>query len=334
MFRKTLHKIRLLLLPHKDNNSVPHILHEASIGSLLVFVIVSFVLVPNFLRGAKFANHFDLTASIYPAVIVNLTNDVRVQNHLNTLTRNQILDKVAELKAEDMLAHQYFAHNSPTGVTPWHWFDEAHYAFVYAGENLAVDFSDTNDVQNAWLASPSHRANILNSHFTEMGIAVRDGTFEGKPTTFVVETFASPARVSTTNTIAVAPTKTETPKAAPQAQEKSSVAGAAVGKSPLEVITEDQTHIVVKNIEAEEAATSSTEDFHQSLYTLLVTDPALILKVIYAIIAGLLIFATLGMLSREYQKRHKLHALYATLLVIIMLVLLYIARGYFSPALL
>jgi len=47
--------------------------------------------------------------------------------------------------------------------------------FTYAGENLAVDFSDSQDVTTAWLNSPEHRANIMDTHFTQFGIAIATG---------------------------------------------------------------------------------------------------------------------------------------------------------------
>jgi hypothetical protein len=106
------------------------------------------------------------------------------------------LQVAAQEKENDMVANNYFAHTSPAGVTPWHWFMDVGYQFSYAGENLAVNFSDSQDVTAAWLNSPEHRANILNSHFTEIGIAVAEGSFEGRPATYVVELFGKPADVA------------------------------------------------------------------------------------------------------------------------------------------
>jgi len=89
-----------------------------------------------------------------------------------------------------MAANSYFAHTSPSGVTPWDWFEKVGYQFSYAGENLAVDFSNSQDVTNAWMNSPEHRSNIMNSNFTQIGMATAQGTLNGQPATFVAEEFA------------------------------------------------------------------------------------------------------------------------------------------------
>lgn len=133
-------------------------------------------------------------AAVISATLVELTNADRTSQGLGTLTVSPILTQVAEAKADDMAEKGYFAHTSPEGLTPWHWFKEKGYAFTYAGENLAVDFSESSAVQRAWMNSPTHRANIVGTQFTEIGIAVRDGVYQGRPTTFVVQVFGTPAR--------------------------------------------------------------------------------------------------------------------------------------------
>jgi hypothetical protein len=92
-----------------------------------------------------------------------------------------------------MVKNNYFAHTSPAGISPWYWFVNVGYNFTAAGENLAVDFSDSADVTSAWMNSPEHRANILNGGFTEIGMATAQGTFEGRQAVYVVELFGTPA---------------------------------------------------------------------------------------------------------------------------------------------
>jgi hypothetical protein len=104
-----------------------------------------------------------------------------------------LLTVAAQDKANDEATKGYFAHTSPQGLTPWYWFQQVGYNFDYAGENLAVNFSDSEDVTTAWMNSPEHRANILNTDFTQIGIAAAQGVYEGEPTTFVVEEFGTPA---------------------------------------------------------------------------------------------------------------------------------------------
>ncbi len=135
-------------------------------------------------------------AAVISSVLVELTNADRGAQGLGTLTVSPLLTAVAEAKAADMAEKGYFAHTSPEGLTPWHWFKEKGYAFAYAGENLAIDFSESADIARAWMNSPTHRANIVGTQFTEIGIAVRQGTYQGRPTTYVVQVFGTPARVA------------------------------------------------------------------------------------------------------------------------------------------
>lgn len=110
-----------------------------------------------------------------------------------TLKTNPVLVAAAQAKANDMAAKGYFAHVSPEGLDPWHWFKEAGYSFDYAGENLAIDFSDSADVERAWMNSMAHRENILNSRFSEIGIATAEGLYQGHATIFVVQEFGAPS---------------------------------------------------------------------------------------------------------------------------------------------
>ncbi len=132
-------------------------------------------------------------ASVLATVLVDLTNGDRTQNSLTALTLSPALTAVAQAKANDMAAKSYFAHISPEGIDPWHWFTQEGYAFDYAGENLAVDFSESSDVERAWMNSPTHRENILNPKFTEIGIAIAEGTYRGRRTTFVAQVFGTPS---------------------------------------------------------------------------------------------------------------------------------------------
>lgn len=141
---------------------------------------------------------FSLSASGFSASaigvssVIQKTNELRVQKGLLPLEKNAKLAKAAEAKAEDMYEKQYFAHQSPTGATPWDWMDQNHYNFAYAGENLAINFQDTQKLIDAWLASPAHKDNLLNSRFREIGVSVKTIKFEGKTYTLVVQMFGEP----------------------------------------------------------------------------------------------------------------------------------------------
>jgi hypothetical protein len=132
-----------------------------------------------------------LASDISVQKVIDLTNADRSEKGLSILTENNKLKKAAENKAEDMIKNNYFSHNSPEGVTPWHWMEQEKYDYDYAGENLAMDFTAAEKMNDAWLASPTHRANILNEKYKDIGIAVKEGMINGHSTIDVVQMFGS-----------------------------------------------------------------------------------------------------------------------------------------------
>ncbi len=195
MLSKAKQWLKKYFIPHEDNDYRPHILRaEAVLFTLTLVLVVEaafavyvFILFPR-------AN---LLASILNSVLVDETNSSRVTENLSQLHTNPLLGLAAEEKARDMASKGYFAHVSPDGVSPWYWFGAVGYNFSYAGENLAVNFFDSQDVINAWMNSPEHRANILNNHFTEIGIGTARGIYEGREAIFVVQLFGRPAEIRT-----------------------------------------------------------------------------------------------------------------------------------------
>ena len=94
----------------------------------------------------------------------------------------------------DMVQNDYFAHVSPQGVSPWYFIRRSGYVYQSAGENLAMNFGTSAQIETAWMASPEHRANILDPSFTQVGIAERSVVYNGQRTNFVVEEFGQPAQ--------------------------------------------------------------------------------------------------------------------------------------------
>lgn len=88
-----------------------------------------------------------------------------------------------------MVKRHYFAHVTPTGLTPWDFIVAAHYDYHYAGENLAIDYSTAEQQEQAWFNSPEHKANQLNPLFTQTGVATAKDT-NGKIVT--VQLFGTP----------------------------------------------------------------------------------------------------------------------------------------------
>lgn len=178
------------LEPEGDAKYAPHTLQKVAAGGILLLVLLTFATVN--IQSIAFVTSTWLSSAVLPAVLIDLTNEEREGEDLRPLVRNSILDEAARLKAEDMAEYEYFSHDSPSGVTPWYWFERAGYHYAYAGENLAVHFSDSDEVVDAWMRSPGHRANIMHALYTEIGIGTAKGTYKGAPTIFVVQLFGRP----------------------------------------------------------------------------------------------------------------------------------------------
>jgi hypothetical protein len=191
-----LHKTRCLILPCEENKYKPKILSSRFLyGYAISILILKIVVIPLFLYLPTTSFFADITKTS----IIQLANNARVSLGFNSLKENQTLNEAALLKAQDMLANDYFAHTSPEGVNPWYWFNKAGYNYRYAGENLAIGFIESEDVNQAWLDSPLHRENILRPEYTDIGIAVLTGDFQGKETTVVVQLFGTQKAVLAAN---------------------------------------------------------------------------------------------------------------------------------------
>ncbi|MDP3883131.1 MAG: CAP domain-containing protein [Candidatus Staskawiczbacteria bacterium] len=126
--------------------------------------------------------------------IISETNLKRQENgNLLALKENAFLDQAAAAKANDMFANQYFEHMSPAGVDPGKLVNNYGYNYVVAGENLILgNFSSEQDVVQNWMDSPGHRENILNNRYTEIGVAIIKGTYQGQIVWIGVQEFGFP----------------------------------------------------------------------------------------------------------------------------------------------
>ncbi|PJE62588.1 hypothetical protein COU88_04175 [Candidatus Roizmanbacteria bacterium CG10_big_fil_rev_8_21_14_0_10_39_6] len=192
--------LRHAFLPHQENNYRAKVLHHDSLTYIMGLLLVTALI---FRTSATTSFHKVLGASlnIQTQALLADTNKERAQYGLNALTINKQLSEAAADKARDMFAHDYWNHYSPTGTSPWYFFTKHNYRYVYAGENLAKDFSDSPKVIQAWMQSTKHRENILRPEYTEIGFAVEEGMLQGKPTVLVVQLLATPdpSYVSTAN---------------------------------------------------------------------------------------------------------------------------------------
>jgi len=184
------HPALTLFFPHPHNNHKAKVLWPRSIVVLIgLFIMgrsivdITIGLLPGVLGYAS---------QIDPSRVIELTNNERLNAGLTIVKQNQELSQAAQAKAADMFAHNYWAHLSPTGTEPWSFITSSGYKYQHAGENLARDFGNPSDIVKAWMASPTHRQNLLDSRYKDIGIAVMDGYLNGVETTLVVQIFGTP----------------------------------------------------------------------------------------------------------------------------------------------
>ncbi len=129
--------------------------------------------------------------------IISITNKFRKENgSLNPLIENDKLNQSATKKLQDMFNNQYFEHKSPKGLGVGDLGEQAGYNYILIGENLAMgNFKDDLSLVNAWMASEGHRENILNKNYTNIGVAVGQGQFNGKKIWMAVQHFGTPESV-------------------------------------------------------------------------------------------------------------------------------------------
>ena len=180
---------RHLFVPHYSNNCKAKILHPSALAVLVgFFLFYQFIL--NFYLLVS-PSVLGFASNITPERVVEITNQKRGEQGLSPLAINSQLNEAAQRKAGDMFAFNYWSHISPSGRSPWSFFQEAGYKYLYAGENLARDFMDSQAVIEAWMNSSTHRDNLLNKNYQEIGLAVVNGTLNGVETTLVVQLFGT-----------------------------------------------------------------------------------------------------------------------------------------------
>jgi len=235
---------KLLFIPCQENDYKPrfleseHLFHYVLLLLILKIISISFIF---YLPKSMFFADLTKTA------LIELTNKERSASGVSVLIENPTLNQAAYEKAKDMISQGYFSHWSPTNVSPWYWFKKSGYSYKMAGENLAIGFFDSEEVVRAWLNSPSHKANILNPNFQEIGIAVLKGNFQGSETTVVVQLFGTPlasnAKKNVVSKTTPAPTLQTTPTSSPEItptpveeNQAPAVAGKEEEKVPAEIL--------------------------------------------------------------------------------------------------
>lgn len=187
-------------LHHKHGNQYLKVYWPYIPVAIVVFggIIASLVILST--RGNTTTSN-----SITQASLLTTTNQIRESDSLQPLQQNSDLATAAQIKANDMAMKDYWSPTSPSGQTPWGIIQTTGYKFSTAGENLAYGFSNSQTLQNAWDASASHKANIVNSSYTSVGFGIAEAPdYMGTgPQTIVVAFYAAPvgetASVNTNN---------------------------------------------------------------------------------------------------------------------------------------
>ena len=197
-------------LPHKDTHKKAHLLSwEGLVIYILLFILlqVSFSIISYTKPGI-----LGISGNIDQKKLIELTNIERQKMGLSPVSENTALDQAAALKAQNMFQENYWAHFAPSGKTPWDFILGAGYKFTVAGENLAKNFSSSDDVVKAWMASQTHRDNLLNPKYQDIGIAVEEGVLNGQKTILVVQEFGSTQVIAAKPTVEVQGKQIEVPK--------------------------------------------------------------------------------------------------------------------------
>ena len=331
-------KVHHFIVPSRHNNYKPYFLRVEAVFLLSAVVTCLWGGVTFFERELTTRGSVNV-AAVVSSVLADLVNSDRASNGLFGLTVSDALTRAAQMKADDMALRSYFAHTAPDGTEPWHWFEKAGYSFTYAGENLAVFFSDSAEVERAWMNSPTHRANLLDPHFTEVGIAMANGLYQGRPTVFVVQEFGTPREQEFVTEAEPEPVVAKTvpvettpiPKPLPPAP----VVPKKVPVTP-KVIAKTDTYISVEGVPVPTVAgTSSTESAPvASTLSRLITSPRTTLSWIYFLISFMVILTMMLIVFVETERRHWMGVVYGGGLLALMVVLTVAEHLYFGSQLL
>lgn len=279
------------LFPLASNKHKARVLHPSSllITSLLLVSLQFFFRFP---RTTTSPSVLGYASQISTNEVIRLTNEKRAAAGLSSVTFNQNLTDAALEKGQHMLANGYWAHTAPDGTEPWYFFTKHNYRYRYAGENLARDFSSASAAVDAWMASPSHRENMLSSRYKDIGIAVVEGNLAGSDATIIVQLFGTSlsdsgqtASVAQAKTAAITKAPTRTPTNAPTL-------------APTETVEPQPTEVpfVIANAEpspaSDQIVTSGAQEFPSRFQVLLA--PFQTTKGISLAVLGLLILVTVA----------------------------------------
>jgi len=302
VIERVINKVKYFIIPAESNGYKSIFLQSR--------ILLYFVLILAFLKVCMVLLSFNLPVNIFFADITkssleNFVNQTRIALGLNSLAESQKLNQVAQLKAQNMIQEQYFSHTSPSGITPWFWFSKAGYNYKYAGENLAIGFFESEEVYNAWLNSPSHKANIVNPKYTEVGTAVLPG-YGGGNAIIVVQEFASPAPAKT------ATTKSNPIETVKKPVEQKPVQQPETQKEVLSEIDINKDYLVTAN-------TNTNAGFSSRFLNYIIYDYQDMLQKGIYVIFTIIILAIISVIIHNYRYGLKHQFVFRSLLLVVVL---------------
>lgn len=323
-----LNKLKKFFIPHEGNDFKPGFFKEATLFGILS---LSLILLISSFSSNYVITKTNLLGNVYTSTLVDLANEDRKENNIPTLVINKTLQQAAQMKANDMATNSYFAHTSPAGITPWAWFKEAGYAFSYAGENLAINFEESEDVNNAWLASPTHRANIMNEKFTEIGIATAEGFYQGRKTTFIVQMFGTPKVIKPTPIVATETKITNPGSPINNINQSAQVLGSEVltqslvmpSDQNLVTLEENDKFAIVQDLNSEPAQPVIAPAYTAWYEKVLINQPGLVNK-IFVILIAIVIIALGLFIGIEIKTQHPKKIAYGVALLAVLVLIVYL----------
>ena len=176
-------------IPHKGNGHHPKILRKKPLFAVLAMALLFKISLVSYLFFI-YPNDGSMNEDIQMGVF-NMLNEERASSGLEPLELNQSLLASATDKVDNMIEDDYFAHKSLDGRMPWDYVSRRDYPYLFIGENLGMSFSSALSVHDALMNSPSHKKNILNEKYTDVGVIVKRGVINGKETNILVQLFGS-----------------------------------------------------------------------------------------------------------------------------------------------
>lgn len=153
------------------------------------------------MQSKQSSNVLAYATNMSPQLLVDSTNSQRSAYSAGALSLNSKLNSAAQAKANDMATRNYWSHNTPEGNPPWYFITNSGYSYSRAGENLAYGFTEVNGalgVIAGWMNSPSHKENLINPAYTEVGFGIANAAmYQGhSEETIVVAMYATPYGVA------------------------------------------------------------------------------------------------------------------------------------------